>query len=169
MVIERTAALVLTIALTECSAPLGSLPPAPSPGREVSPPPGTVTLVPALGHTKPPAWLPCGVYAIPISNDSAVELIAHGVVWLAYRPELPPGEVESLRGLVHGQRYVLLSPGPAEAQLSHPIVATAQQRQYKAESAADPGLRAFLQQYATGPEPPAGEAPCSNRPDTGPS
>jgi hypothetical protein len=169
MNIRRTVALTLTIALTECSAPPGSLPPASSPGRALSPPPGTVTLVPAVGRTAPPAWLPCGVYAIPISNDSAVELIAHGIVWLAYRPELPPGEVESLRGLVHGRKYVLLSPGPAEAQLSHPIVATAQQRQYKAESAGDPGLRGFLQQYATSPEPPAGGGPCTNQPDTGPS
>jgi hypothetical protein len=103
---------------------------------------------------------------MPIPNDTAVQMIEYGVVWIAYRPELPEDQVQQLRDLVRGEKYVLLSPGPPEAQLSKLVVATSRERQYEADSANDPGLAQFLQQYATGPQPPEPGAPCTDQAET---
>jgi hypothetical protein len=103
---------------------------------------------------------------MPIPNDTAVQMIEQGVVWIAYRPELPEDQVQQLRDLVRGEQYVLLSPGPPEAQLSDAVVATGRDRQYKADSARDPGLAQFIQQNATGPEPPGPGAPCTEEAET---
>jgi MFS family permease len=47
-----------------------------------------------------------------ISNENAVHSLKHGAVWITYRPDLPEGQVETLRDLVQGQTYILVSPYP---------------------------------------------------------
>jgi MFS family permease len=47
-----------------------------------------------------------------ISNENAVHSLEHGAVWITYRPDLPEGQVETLRDLVQGQTYILVSPYP---------------------------------------------------------
>ncbi len=47
-----------------------------------------------------------------ISNENAVHSLEHGAVWITYRPDLPGGQVETLRDLAQGQTYILVSPYP---------------------------------------------------------
>ena len=65
----------------------------------------------------------------------------HGAVWITYLPDLPAAAVDTLRALVRGWPYALLSPYPG---LRSPIVASAWAVQMPVESAGDPRLSAFL-------------------------
>jgi hypothetical protein len=99
---------------------------------------------------------------MPIPNDTGVQMIEHGVVWIAYRPELPAADVQQLRDLIRDRKYILLSPGPTEAQLSNNVVATSRVSQYKADRVNSQALAEFLDQFAIGPQPPAPGAPCAD-------
>ncbi|MFC1974785.1 DUF3105 domain-containing protein [Chloroflexota bacterium] len=118
--------------------------------------------VPA-GGTHSSAWLNCGIYDQPIQEENVVHSMEHGAVWLAYQPDLPTGQVETLRNLVHqersrrGQPLVVLAPKP---QLDAPIVATAWRVQLNLNDASDERLGQFLSRYQQGPFTPEPGAPC---------
>lgn len=113
---------------------------------------------PPVGGRHHPNWQNCGVYDQPVKNENAVHSLEHGAVWIAYRPDLPPAEVEALRGLARQSGYRLLSPYP---DLSSPIAVSAWGYQAQLEQANDPRLTQFIRRYEqdkNGPEP---GAPCS--------
>lgn len=122
-------------------------------------------------HDAPPGgahsdeWQNCGIYDEPLGEGPVVHSLEHGAVWVAYRPDLPAGQVETLRNLVRVELQagveplVLLSPQPG---LESPIVATAWQVQLQLDDAADARLPLFLKKYQTGPYTPEPGAPCSN-------
>jgi len=125
--------------------------------------PGTIpySQVPPPGGPHSAVWQNCGVYDEPVPTEAAVHSLEHGAVWITYRPDLPPDEVRTLRNYARGQRYVLVSPWPAEPPLPSPIVVSAWGLQLKLDSASDSRLADFVRRYANGPQTPEPGASCS--------
>jgi hypothetical protein len=119
---------------------------------------GTISYpqTPPVGGLHNPVWQPCTFYDRPVPNEMAVHSLEHGAIWLTYRPDLPPADVEALAILARSRKYVLVSPWPEG--LPAPLVATAWGRQLALPAATDPRLAQFVQLYVNqAPEP---NAPC---------
>ena len=90
-----------------------------------------------------PLWQNCGIYEEPIEDRHAVHSMDHGVVWITYRPDLPKQQLETLRP--YGEdNYVILSPYPGQVA---PVTATSWRVQLELDSADDPRLRRFVNQF----------------------
>ena len=120
--------------------------------------PVTYPQTPPVGGPHDPVWQNCGFYSKPVRNENAVHSLEHGAVWITYRPDLPGGQVETLRDLAHRQTYILVSPYPG---LPSPVVASAWGKQLKLDSADDPRLEQFVSTYRQGPQTPEPGAACS--------
>lgn len=111
------------------------------------------------------AWQTCGIYDEPIREENVVHSLEHGAVWIAYQPELPEDQVETLRQLVRSERsrqsepLIVLAPKP---ELESPIIATAWRVQLELENANDERLTAFVDEYQRGPLTPEPQANCVN-------
>lgn len=112
---------------------------------------------PPAGGPHAATWQNCGIYDQPIPSETAVHSLEHGAVWLTYRPDLPPADVERLRDLTRGRTHVLLSPFPG---LPAPVAASAWGVQLQVDTAADERLGQFVQRFAQGPQAPEPGAPC---------
>ncbi len=126
--------------------------------REHSEAPQTYPQTPPVGGVHSSVWQNCGIYDQPVRNENAVHSLEHGAVWLAYRPDLPASDVDTLRNLARGHDHVLLAPYP---NLPHAVVATAWGLQLPVESASDPRLSLFISRYEQGPQTPEPGAACS--------
>lgn len=113
---------------------------------------------PPVGGQHAGVWLNCGVYDRPVPAAAAVQSLEHGAVWVTYSPDLPAGQVSSLRRLVQGRSFTILSPYPG---LQTPVAAVAWGLRLTLSSANDPRLRSFLRRYAAGPQTPEPGATCS--------
>ncbi len=111
---------------------------------------------PPVGGDHAPVWLNCGIYDQPVPNENAVHSLEHGAVWVTYQPTLPAADVNTLRQLVRGQQYVILSP---YNNLPAPVVASAWGVQLQLTGANDARLSRFLKKYVQGPQTrePGGE------------
>jgi hypothetical protein len=121
-------------------------------------------------HDLPPGgahsdvWQNCGIYNKPLAQEQVMHSLEHGAVWVAYRPDLPVEQVETLRNVIRGELQagveplVLLSPQP---DLAAPLVATAWQVQLQLDSPNDERLSLFLKKYQNGPYTPEPGAPCT--------
>ena len=98
------------------------------------------------------------MYDAPIQNESAVQSLEQGAVWITYRPDLPPDDVKWLHDLVRGQLYILLLPYPG---LPAPVVASACGVQLQVTSEADPRLPWFISKYRQGPQTLERDSPCA--------
>ncbi len=99
------------------------------------------------------AWGNCGFYSNPMPAENVVHSLEHGAVWVAYQPDLPGSEVDTLRSLARPAEKVLASPIEGAAS---PITATAWGFQLELDSADDPRLGQFVVEFAgslTAPEP----------------
>ena len=119
--------------------------------------PVTYAQTPPVGGPHHPDPLRCGIYDQPVPNNNAVHSMEHGAVWITYRPDLPPADVEKLRSLVRDQSHGLLSPFP---DLPSPVVASAWGIQLKVDSASDPRLAQFIEKYEEGPQTPEQGVSC---------
>jgi hypothetical protein len=81
----------------------------------------------------------------------------HGAVWITYAPDLPADQIEALKALAR-RPYVLVTP---YAHLPAPVVASAWGKQLQVDGTADPGLEAFVEEFANGPQTPEPGAPCT--------
>jgi hypothetical protein len=117
------------------------------------------TGLPPVGGIHSGIWQNCGIYDAPVETKNAVHSMEHGAVWVAYQPDLPAGEVETLRDEVSGYRYALLSPYP---DLRSPVVLTAWGIQLEVDSADDDRVATFLERYVLGPQTPEPGATCSD-------
>ena len=115
--------------------------------------------LPPVGGVHNPAWQNCGIYDEPISTENAVHSLEHGAMWLTYQPDLPPEDVDSLRDLVRGEDFVLMSPYPG---LKSPVVLTAWEVQLELDSVEDDRLAEFVDRYQQGPTTPELGAPCQD-------
>jgi hypothetical protein len=99
---------------------------------------------PPAGGLHYPIWQNCGIYEEVIASETAVHSLEHGAVWITYRSDLPPEEVEMLRAVVRQGRARLLSPYP---DLPARIVVTSWGFELRLEQASDPRLAQFARQY----------------------
>jgi hypothetical protein len=79
-------------------------------------------------------------------------------VWITYRPDLDAAQVDTLKKLVEGRPYTILSPYEG---LDTPVAASAWGAQLKVEKADDSRLKAFLDKYEQGATAPERGASCS--------
>jgi hypothetical protein len=105
--------------------------------------PVTYPQTPPAGGEHNPSWLNCGIYGEPVPNVYAVHSMEHGAVWVTYRPDLPAGELATLRDHLPST-YVILSP---YAGLPSPIVLSGWNVQLWVESADDPRIPRFFEEY----------------------
>ncbi len=117
------------------------------------------TGLPPVGGIHSGVWQNCGIYDEPVDTKNAVHSMEHGAVWVAYQPDLPAGDVESLQDAVSVHRYALLSPYP---DLKSPVVLTAWGIQLELDSADDGRVATFLDRYVQGPQTPEPGATCSD-------
>jgi hypothetical protein len=103
---------------------------------------------PPVGGTHNVAWQNCGIYDVPIHREHAVHSLEHGAVWITYRPDLPPDQVQMLRTAASDD-FMLLSPYPG---LASPVVASAWNHQIRLDGAGDPRLQPFIDRYKNNPE-----------------
>jgi hypothetical protein len=90
-----------------------------------------------------PLWQNCGFYREPVQDRHAVHSMDHGVVWITYRPDLPPQQLETLRSYGN-ENYVIVSPYPGQ---DAPVVATSWRVQLELNGADDPRLDRFVDQF----------------------
>ncbi len=90
-----------------------------------------------------PLWQNCGFYGEPIQDRHAVHSMDHGVVWITYRPDLPRRQLETLRPYGN-EDYVIVSPYPGQ---DAPVIATSWRVQLELESANDPRLGQFVDEF----------------------
>lgn len=116
---------------------------------------------PPAGGEHAPVWLNCGTYPAPVKNENAVHSMEHGAVWVTYRPDLPPAQVDALRKAMPST-YAVLSPFTG---LKSPVVASAWGKQLALTGVEDPRLAAFIKTYRMGPQSPEPGAACTGGTD----
>ncbi len=104
------------------------------------------------------AWENCGVYETQIPDEHAVHSLEHGAVWITYRPDLPKAEIATLRDVVSGTPYALLSPYPGQ---TGKIDLSAWGRRVTVDKADDAMVEKFVKVYADGPQTPEKGAACT--------
>ncbi len=115
--------------------------------------------LPPVGGIHSAAWQNCGIYDEPIAIENAVHSLEHGAMWIAYQPELPQEDVQSLQEMARGENYVLLSPYPG---LRSPVVLTAWETQLELDSVTDERIADFVDRYQQGPTTPERGASCQD-------
>lgn len=120
---------------------------------------------PPMGGAHDPMWQNCDarVYDRQLRNENAVHSLEHGAVWVAYRPDLPAGQVKALKDKVSATDYSLMSPYPG---LDAPVVLTAWGKQLKLQNASDQRVDAFLRAFVKGPQTQEPGAACDGAKDT---
>jgi len=113
---------------------------------------------PPVGGDHSEQWQNCGVYTEPVRSENAVHSLEHGAIWVTYRPDLAPDQVQALQSAVKTQPYGLLSPFPG---LPAPVVATVWGTQLKLQSASDPQLANFIAKYADANRAPEPRGECT--------
>lgn len=105
-----------------------------------------------------PIWQTCGFYGFAIPNETAVHSMDHGAVWITFRSDLPEDQVNILRGLAR-EDYVLASFYPDQPS---PVIATAWRNQLRLDTAKDPRLRQFVDQFRISETAPRSGNGCEN-------
>lgn len=103
----------------------------------------TYPQTPPVGGVHNPTWLNCGIYSDPVPNVYAVHSLEHGAVWVTYDPQLSADQLATLREHLPSS-YVILSP---YIGLPAPIVLSGWNVQLRLESADDPRLPRFFEEY----------------------
>jgi hypothetical protein len=112
-----------------------------------------------VGGTHHDIWQNCGIYDEPLEAENVVHSMEHGAVWISYQPELSDDDVNTLRDLVRGERFIVLSPYPG---LQSPVVLTAWGVQLELNSVEDDRVEEFIDRYQVGPQTPERGATCSD-------
>lgn len=113
---------------------------------------------PPTGGEHNPVWMNCGVYDEPLPDEHAVHSLEHGAVWITYKPDLEQSEVDELEKITP-DTYALLSP--YEGDMDSPIVISAWGFQLGVDSADDPRLKGFIEEYRQGEQTPEPGAACT--------
>ncbi|MGD9714568.1 MAG: DUF3105 domain-containing protein, partial [Thermomicrobiales bacterium] len=83
--------------------------------------------------------------------------LEHGAVWITYRSDISEEEIDRLRDVWGGDRFVLVSEYPDQES---PIVLSAWNNQLEVESADDIAVRQFINYFRQGPQTPEPGATC---------
>ncbi|MDN3496655.1 DUF3105 domain-containing protein [Planococcus sp. APC 4015] len=99
---------------------------------------------PPAGGPHNSVWLNCGIYSEPQQNENAVHALEHGAVWITYdAAQISGDDLETLKGVLPSS-YVILSPFEG---LDTPIALSSWNHQLKVDSADDPRIAEFLEEY----------------------
>jgi hypothetical protein len=99
---------------------------------------------PPFGGPHDNAWAECNgtVYPNAVRTENMVHSLEHGSVWIAYNPDKVKGKaLDTLKGKVEGQPYMLMSPYPG---LDQPISLQSWGHQLKLKDATDPRIDEFI-------------------------
>jgi hypothetical protein len=99
---------------------------------------------PPVGGPHDGAWADCQgtVYPNAVRTENMVHSLEHGAVWIAYDPDKVKGAaLETLRGKVEGQPYMMMSPYPG---LDQPISLQSWGHQLKLSNANDERIDQFI-------------------------
>lgn len=131
-----------------------------SPTQEHRPGPISYDATPSWGGPHNGVWSACAgvVYDQPIPQENAAHSMEHGAAWVTYKPDLPKDQVDTLRGLVEGTNYRMMSPFPGQDAA---VKVQAWGRSVSAASADDSRVQDFLEQFTNGPQAPEKGATCS--------
>lgn len=110
---------------------------------------------PPVGGDHNQAWLACGRHPEPIRNEFAVHNLEHGTIWIAHSPELSPAGIRTLEKALPADG--IMTP---YAGLDSPAVVTVWGAQLALDSADDPRLALFLEEYGDGATAPEAAASC---------
>ena len=113
-------------------------------GQEHVGTPVTYTESPPVGGPHDPEWADCTgtVYDVDIRHENAVHSMEHGATWIAYNPDtISDGDLTTLKGMVTGHSYVLLSP---YAGLDSTISLQSWNHQLKVDSAGDKRVQQYV-------------------------
>lgn len=103
-------------------------------------------------------WQNCGFYEEEIRSENAVHSLEHGAVWITYRPDLPSGAMDRLRGLIRNPDKVLISPVIGQGPK---VVATAWANQLELDDITDPRLDQFVNEFEGSSSAPESGGRCS--------
>jgi hypothetical protein len=134
---------------------------------------------PPAGGDHNSKWMNCGGYDQPVPNERAGHNLEHGVVWITWRPGLPPKDVAILERFVRRQpmvvvtlqgarvetheRYIDMSPYPG---LPARIVISSWAHQLRVSSPRDPRLQRFVDTFRQNPKySPEYGVTCSGEPE----
>lgn len=107
-------------------------------------------------------WLNCGIYDQPQQNEYAVHSLEHGAVWVTYdKTRVSDADLDALTAQLPSS-YVILSPYEG---LPTPIVLSAWNAQLKLDSAADPRIPSFFEEYWRNQNVPEPTSSCSGAVD----
>ncbi|WP_261165847.1 DUF3105 domain-containing protein [Microbacterium sp. Marseille-Q6965] len=113
---------------------------------------------PSAGGEHYPYWLNCGVYTEPQEEEYATHSLEHGAVWLTYDPEqVSDDQIDALRALTP-RTYAILSPFEG---MDSPISIQAWNAQLKVDSADDPRIADFFEEYWRSENVPEPGSACS--------
>ena len=113
--------------------------------------------VPPAGGDHSPTWLNCAIYTQPVPDENAVHSLEHGAVWVTYDPSLEASQLDALRAKLPTTQVILSPYDPLPA----PIVLSAWNAQLELESADDPRVAAFFEEYWNGDDAPEAGASCA--------
>ncbi|HEY9472495.1 MAG TPA: DUF3105 domain-containing protein [Mycobacteriales bacterium] len=107
--------------------------------------------LPPFGGPHNPVWADCTgtVYDKPIRDESAVHALEHGSVWVTYSPDLPKNQVDTLKKLVEGKNYTLMSPYPG---LKSAVSLQSWGHQLFVDSANDSRVKQFITDLRQNPQ-----------------
>lgn len=103
-------------------------------------------------------WLNCGVYDQPQQNENAVHSLEHGAVWVTYDASRVSGDELATLTSHLPSSYAILSPYEG---LPSPIVLSAWNAQLKLDSASDPRIGEFFEEYWRSQNVPEPGAACT--------
>jgi len=113
---------------------------------------------PSAGGEHYPYWLNCGIYTEPQEDEYATHSMEHGAVWLTYDPaQVSEDDIATLRSITP-RTYAILSPYEG---MDAPISIQAWNAQLQVESADDPRLVDFFEEYWRSESVPEPGASCS--------
>ena len=113
---------------------------------------------PPAGGPHNSVWLNCGIYDQPQQNENAVHSLEHGAVWVTYDASKVSGdELTTLKSALPSS-YVILSPYEG---LDTPIALSSWNHQLKVDSADDPRIAEFFEEYWRSDDVPEPNALCT--------
>lgn len=114
---------------------------------------------PSPGGPHNQRWADCGFHEDEVDAENLVHNLEHGVIWLAYSPDLPDSDIEVLRDLAERHRVVAAPFGDLED--GEAVVASAWARQLRLESVDGAHLEQFIEEYADASTAPEAGVPCT--------
>ncbi|MET0297254.1 MAG: DUF3105 domain-containing protein [Microbacterium sp.] len=113
---------------------------------------------PPAGGPHNSVWLNCGIYDEPQQNENAVHALEHGAVWVTYDAAQVTGDDLALLKSKLPSSYVILSPYEG---LDTPIALSNWNHQLKVDSADDPRIPEFFEEYWRSDDVPEPGALCT--------